>query len=193
MKSRSLLCCFLILSGFAGGADAAPPQCFDKSPAFKELGDAYFDVGSSLSPNGKKRLKSLLNKISGKWKGETVYLSCRGNQRRHQDIMDEGSVRANLQRTSAGGLSIESVVDYDRGNNNVEINFRSQAEDAIASLKRVDGGVLISEKFRQRSGRSNPLYENTIEIRHKPDKLTLIRTTFINGYLDSAQIFGLSR
>ena len=75
----------------------------------------------------------------------------------------------------------------------MSIDYTSAGDDDLASLIRSDRGVTFAEKYRQQRGDASVLVENVVDIRTKEEQLTLVLSTYINGLLETAQIFGVTR
>lgn len=181
----------LLLLISASGA-LAVPACFEKSPALTAMGQGYFSETPPVPAELLKDWSALLEKITGNWLGDTVSLTCVGNPIHSQEHFAAGEVSADIDRDGDGRLIVRSIVDYAE-KPDADIDFKSLAGSELATIKATTWGLTASEKYSQEQDDDAVLVENTYDVRVKDGGLTLIRTTYINGLLESAQIFGMTR
>lgn len=91
--------------------------CYEKSPNYIALGDAYFDVEDNLilTSQDEKAAKSLLKTLKGKWRGHIVETECTGPDRSPEEKTKQIDVKAKWFTSSTSLLALNLNKKYLEG------------------------------------------------------------------------------
>lgn len=185
----------LIAVLFVYSHTAAAVSCFEKSPDYARLGDAYFEyVPVKLSNVHRKNLEALLLGLSGRWDATVEEMLCKGSDKNPNVIYKTASAKATLSKPTAISLKVDLSKYYrdDRVTKHERIALLDSA--AISRIDVTSNRLSAAEKRRQiLYGRTARLSEISYTMHKSASKLSINLMHYENGYLILSQTLRLDK
>lgn len=171
--------------------------CFEKSPRFEAMGDAYFDIPdvTRLTQAQQAAVIRLAQGIQGEWSGTGVEHRCTGNENDPRPEQRDFRVTIDFSMPFKADLRIAEerfYLDAKVHSSEVARLFGASSNARLLSID--DSGVTAVEIYRQGSvGAGTSLWEVEWQIRLEEAGLRVTTTRYINGYSNSQDIRLLHR
>ena len=108
MLRAPVLSLLMWLSPAAGAFD-----CFEPSPVYLQLGEAYFEsVADRIEVKGDEQKLDVLADLQGEWEGNLSELICEGTQERPEPYYREAEVEAEVRDSNTALFLISLSKEY---------------------------------------------------------------------------------
>lgn len=192
LRTTVLSLWLLLLSPAAGAFD-----CFEPSPVYLQLGEAYFDsVTDRIEVKGDEKKLDVLTRLQGEWEGSLSELICEGTEQRPEPYYREAEVEAEVRDSNTAlfliSLSKEYNGHYFEGDKVFLMNkgsmFALRISDQLAVAhereRRGFGGIRHRSRFVE-------VYSEIFI--HNDDEITVEWLLFSNGVFVYSQRLILER
>lgn len=188
----------LLMFVLGSSPEAYAFYCFEPSPTFLRMGDAYFDDTSErITVTGEESGIEVLRNLRGEWEGHLSELSCEGTDEAPDAYYDEAEVEAEVRESNTALFLLSLSKEYEHsylidGDKIFLMNLGS-----MYALRISPEHVSASERERRawygyRPGSRYVEVFSDITI-HNPDEITVEWQTFSNGYFVYSQRLELHR
>ncbi|MFW5432041.1 MAG: hypothetical protein ACKE5M_07040 [Methylophilaceae bacterium] len=199
VKASKLFFTTLLLGAFIFSNNVVAKECYEPSPNLVNLNDEYYNLDETikLSNEDKDTLNNFFRSATGKWKGTSQHIECRGPDRAPRKIVKNAIVKAKAKLASRTQLTINAEKDYTeervkKSDNFTLLNLKNTYNLAFPG----NNSLVLSEKYRRANNyqanskdtknkttkiRTSRLSETIYEISSSTNALTLTRLYYTNG------------
>ena len=176
----------LSLAVFSLSASAA--SCNSESPSYKKEGDAYYDIKevAPLSRSEKKIVNKMFKLLKGKWEGSKTITVCKGTEKSPKKAIRKDEVDAKTLLDSDGKLKITLDASNDQKGitYNETLTYFGDNDNSVVENLTVNGFSAVSKARRGGGigGGGSVLVEHNTEFKASKRSMSIITTTYINGY-----------
>lgn len=194
MLSVRWLCLLAVLA-------SSPVQafyCFEPSPTYLRLGEAYFaDSGNKIAVRGDEPGLEKIKALQGEWEGYLSELICKGTQEAPEPYYQEAEVEADVWDSNAALFLISLSKVYDNSYISTGNKVFLMNKGSMHSLRISDNFVSASERERRglHGKRIGSRYVEVFSdiVIHNEDEITVEWQLFSNGYFVYSQRLTLQR
>ncbi len=181
---------------FSHAVSAQEVDCFEASPAFKQLNDDYYDLsqGIELLPSEVKQVQTLTKKLKGKWQGSLEEIYCYGSDQSPRIKNSKNKVEAIITSDSKDLLVINlEVFDQGKGSNKKD-KLYIVTKGQLYQLQLSEGNIESNRKVKASSGMfSKRIRESVISLSFKQRTMILVADFYSQGHFEARRKLVLKR